>query len=460
MTTTERRTDKLNLLFFMSYSGAQSAAWRHPDAPGAEVDEFEQFRSMVATAERAKFDAVFVGDSQGFPHTEGREAYSRMEVGRLEPFTLLSALAMVTTRIGLAGTASTSYNHPYTIARKFASLDRLSKGRAGWNVVTTSHEQEARNFGREANFEHGERYARAQEFIDICKGLWDSWDDDAIVRDRDSGLYFDPDKLHGLFHDGKFFKVEGPLNIPRSPQGYPVIIQAGSSGDGQKLAASSAEVVFTSQPKMEGAQAFYKSVKDGAEALGRSREHLKICPSIQPVVASTEAELECKVQELADLMHIDVALSLMQRFVGPDVIRLRDYSLDDKLPELKVTSGNQTFQAHVVDIARKGDLTIGQTARRLAASLFSGGFRGTPESIADSLEAWFHARAADGFCLSPGLLPTGLDDFCNEVVPILQKRGLFRTEYEGRTLRENLGLPRPDNQYVVHPERHKEPAIW
>ncbi len=444
----------------MSYSGAHAAAWRHPDAPSADVDEFSHFRSLVETAERAKFDAVFVGDSQGFPYNEGRDAYSRLETAKFEPFTLLSALSAVTARIGLAGTVSTSYNHPYTVARKFASLDRLSHGRAGWNVVTSSHDQEARNFGREANFEHAERYERAHEFIDICKGLWDSWDDDAILRDRASGRYFDPDKLHGLFHDGRFFKVEGPLNIPRSPQGYPVIIQAGSSADGQKLAAASAEVVFTSQPKLDGAQRFYRSVKDAAAVLGRDPDHIKIAPSIQPVIASTDAELKRKTDALADLVHMDVALSQMQRFLGSDAIRLGDYDVDDRLPEMKVTTGNQTFQAHVIDIARKGDLTIGQTARHLAATLFSGAFRGTPESVADTLETWFQTRGADAFCLSPGLLPSGLDDFCDQVVPILQKRGLFREEYEGETLRENLGLPRPPNRHDGHPELHREPNIW
>jgi FMN-dependent oxidoreductase (nitrilotriacetate monooxygenase family) len=460
MSTGERRTDKMRLLFFMFYSGAHNAAWRHPDAVDTNMHEFSYYRKLTETAEKAKFDAVFVGDSQGFRHMEGREAYSRLEAPKLEPFTLLSALSVATTHIGVAGTVSTSYNHPYTVARKFASLDHISSGRAGWNVVTSSHEQEARNFGRDSHFEHGERYQRAHEFLEICKGLWDSWDDDALVRDKESGLYFDPDKLHGLFHEGRFFKVEGPLNVARSPQGYPVIVQAGSSADGQALAAAHAEVVFTSQPKIEGARKFYADVKAAAAKLGRNPDHVKICPSIQPLIASSEAELARKDQELADLVHIDVALSQMQHYLGSDVIRLSDHDVDGPLPDMAVTKGNQTFQKHVIDMARKDNLTIREIAKQIAAQRFSGGFRGTPEQVADSLEEWFQTRAADGFCVTPALLPSGLDDFCDQVVPILQKRGLFREEYEYSTLRENLGLPRPVNQHVGHPELHREPAVW
>jgi FMN-dependent oxidoreductase (nitrilotriacetate monooxygenase family) len=456
----DRRADKMHLLLFVFYSGAHSAAWRHPDAVDSNLHDFSYYKDLALRAEQAKFDGLFMGDAQGFRHFEGREAYSRLEPAKLEPFTLLSALAAVTSRLGLAGTVSTSYNHPYTIARKFASLDHISAGRAGWNVVTSSHEHEARNFGRDGNFEHAERYERAHEFIEVCKGLWDSFDDDALVRDKASGRYFDPDKLHGLRHEGRFFKVDGPLNVIRSPQGYPVIFQAGSSPEGQRLAAETAEVVFTSQPTLESAQKLYASVKAQAAALGRDPEHIKVAPSAQPIVGSTEEEAARKAQELADLVHPDVAITQMQQLLGADTVRLFDYPPDGPLPPMKVTKQNQTFQAHIVEMARKDDLSIAELAKRLAASRLSGAFNGTPEQVADKMESWFQNRGADGFSITPAKLPSGFYDFAEQVVPILQRRGLFREEYEGVTFRENLGLPRPRSRHEGHPELHREPSIW
>jgi FMN-dependent oxidoreductase (nitrilotriacetate monooxygenase family) len=456
----ERRTDKMHLLFFQYYAGHHPAAWRHPAAADADMHDFDYYRRLTQMAERAKLDGMFFGDSQGFRHHTGKDAHKRQQAPKLEPFTLLSALAAVTSRIGLAGTVSTSYNHPYTVARKLASLDHISKGRAGWNVVTSFQDQEARNFGRDSNFEHGERYARAHEFIDIAKRLWDSWDDDALVQDQASGVYYDPEKLHGLFHEGRFFKVEGPLNVMRSPQGYPVIIQAGSSGDGQVLAAATADLVFTSQNNIDGARAFYASLKAATKAAGRNPEHIKIAPSIQPWVASSEEELKRREKDMAELVHMDVALSQLQWFLGTDVIRLSDHDVDGPLPEIKETKGNRTFQARALEVARAGNLTIGQTALKIAQQQLSGRFRGTPEQVADTLELWFQTRACDAFCLSLGLLPTDLEIFCDQVVPILRKRGLFREEYEGDTFRDHLGLPRPANRYVDHPELHQEPNIW
>ncbi len=456
----DRRTDKMHLLLFIFYSGSHPAAWRHPATGYSNMHEFGYYKDLALTAERAKFDGLFLGDAQGFRHFEGRDAYSRLEAAKLEPFTLLSALAAVTSHIGIAGTASTSYNEPYSIARKFASLDHISAGRAGWNVVTSSHEHEARNFGRDSNFEHDERYLRAHEFVEVCKALWDSWDDDAVVRDRESGRWFDPDKLHGLHHEGRFFKVDGPLNVIRPPQGHPVIIQAGSSPVGQALAAEVAEVVFTSQPTLESAQKLYASIKRQAAGFGRDPDHVKIAPSAQPVIGSTEAEVAQREKELADLVHPEVAITQMQQLLGADAVRLFDHPLDGPLPPMKVTQQNQTFQAHIIEMARKEDLNITQLAQKLAAAKLSGPFSGTPEKVADTLEAWFQGRGADAFCINPAQLPVGLNDFANEVVPILQKRGLFREEYEGRTFRENLGVPRPQSRHVGHPERHREPSIW
>jgi FMN-dependent oxidoreductase (nitrilotriacetate monooxygenase family) len=457
---TERRTDKMRLLLFIFYSGQHPAAWRHPDAMNNDLHDFNYYKNLAQRAEAAKFDGLFLGDSQGFREYEGADAYSRLEPAKLEPFTLLSALSSVTSRIGLAGTASTSYNHPYTIARKFASLDHISNGRAGWNVVTTSHEHEARNFGREANFDHAERYERAHEFVEVAKGLWDSFDDDALIRDQKSGRYFDTDKLHALNHEGKFFKVEGPMNIIRPPQGHPVLIQAGSSGAGQALAAEIAEVMFTSQPDFDKAKDLYASVKAQAAALGRDPDHIKVAPSMQPILGSTEAEVKRKEKELADLIDPVLAITQMQQMLGSDTIRLFDYPADGPLPPMKVTKQNQTFQSHIIAMAEKDNLSIAEVATHLAARKLSGPYSGTPEQVADKMEMWFQNRAADAFCLSPATLPTGLFEFCDQVVPILQKRGLFREEYEGVTFREHLGLPRPKSRHEGHPELHQEPSIW
>lgn len=437
--------DKLRLGAFLPGAGHHVAAWRHPDAPADGAINFAHYKRITQTAERAKFDAVFLADglaAQFGPSFTGRQAYS----GGFEPVTLFSALSSVTENIGFVATASTTYEDPYLLARKFASLDHLSGGRAAWNVVTTGGEEAAGNFGYAAHPEHAKRYERAREFVDVVKGLWDSWEDDAYVRDKASGIYFDKDKSHQLNHHGKYLSVRGPLNIPRPPQGYPVIVQAGSSEDGKEFAGESAEVIFTAQQTLEDAQAFYRDVKGRLAKYGRRPEQLRIMPGVFPVVAKTESEAQSKYQQLQDLIHPEVGLALLSTLVGG--FDLSDYPIDGPVPELPETNNQKSRQALVLEIARKRNFTIRDLYLWIAGARGHWTLIGSPIQIADQLENWFRNDGADGFNIMPPWLPGGLDDFVELVIPELQRRGLFRTEYEGRTLRENLGLERPVNRYT------------
>jgi alkanesulfonate monooxygenase len=400
----------------------------------------------VQTAERAKFDMMFLADGVAVRRGQEPEALSRSgQIVHFEPLTLLSALSAVTERIGLVATASTTYNEPFHIARKFASLDYLSGGRAGWNVVTSATEAEAKNFNRDKHMEHDLRYERAHEFLQVVTGLWDSWDDDAFLRDKESGVYFDIDKLHVLNHKGKHFSVRGPLNVARPPQGYPVLIQAGASQAGREFAAETAEVIFTAQQTLAEAQAFYADIKGKLAAYGRSPEHLKIMPGVFPVIGRTEEEAKEKYDQLQGLIHPKVGLALLSGLVGG--VDLSDYPLDGPLPELPETNANKSRLQLVSDLAGRENLTIRELYLAVAGARGHWTIWGTPEQIADQLEDWFVNDAADGFNIMPPYLPGGLDEFVESVLPVLRQRGLFRTEYEGRTLRENLGLPRPSNQF-------------
>jgi alkanesulfonate monooxygenase len=369
-----------------------------------------------------------------------------------EPITLLSALAAVTEHIGLVSTATTSYNEPYHVARKYASLDHISGGRAGWNVVTSGNLSEAWNFGREAHYEHGDRYDRAREFIDVVKGLWDSWDDDAFVRDRSSAIYFDPEKLHVLNHKGEHFSVRGPLNVARPPQGHPVIVQAGSSETGKEFAAEYAEVIFTMARTVERAKAFYDDVKGRMAKFGRHPEHLKIMAGFNPVIGNTELEAEEKHQFLQSRIHPEVGLELLSAAVGG--FDLSRYPLDGPLPDIPESKGSKAHFKQVVDMARIEGLTIRQIYMRYAGARGNRTVKGTPQKIADEMEDWFLSRAIDGFLVQPSYLPGGLDEFVATVIPELQRRGIFRRRYSGRTLRENLGLPRPVSRYANRPRAH------
>lgn len=438
------RSRQLSLGAFLMATGHHVAAWRHPDVPADTLD-FAQYRHLARIAEAAKFDALFVADSVAAPTGDIASHMARSTY--FEPLTLLSALAAVTERIGLVSTVTTSYNEPYHVARKFASLDHISGGRSGWNLVTSDAAAEALNFNREAHLGHAERYARAREFHQVVTGLWDSWEDDAFLRDKASGQYYDPGKLHVLAHQGEHFRVQGPLNVARSPQGRPVVVQAGSSETGRELAAETADVVFTAQTSLAKAQAFYADLKGRLARFGRHEDELKIMPGAFVVGGASEAEAKEKFEQFQALVEPRVGVALLGRMLGN--FDLSEYPLDGPLPELPLTQdGQQSRQKLLTELAGQENLTLAQLGRRIAGGRGHHSLIGTPAQIADELQAWFEGRAADGFNVLVPHLPAGLEDFATQVVPELQRRGLFRTEYQGRTLREHLGLARPANRFA------------
>lgn len=447
---TEKR--KIRLGAFLMSSGHHVAAWRYPDANAEGGLDFNHFRKIAQTAERGKFDTIFFADGVSVrDRGQDKDIISRAgHVAHFEPITLLSALSVVTEHIGLIATVSTTYNEPYHLARKFASLDYLSGGRAGWNLVTSATDSEAKNFNLDKHPDHAPRYQRAREFVDVVKGLWDSWEDDAFIRDKESGIFFDPDKFHVPNHKGEYFSVRGPLNVARPIQGYPVIVQAGSSEDGKQLAAETAEVIFTAHQTLADAKAFYADVKERAAKFGRNPDHIKIMPGIFPVIGRTEEEAQEKFQKLQDGIDPKVGLALLGSMLGN--VDLSAYPLDAPLPDLPETELQQSRQDLLIRLARRKNLTIRQLYQWIAGARGHYQLVGTPEQIADHLQEWFINDAADGFNIMPPYLPSGLEEFVDLVIPILQERGLFRTEYEGKTLRENLGLPRPTNQFVVKKE--------
>ena len=437
-------TRHMNLGAFIMSSGHHLAAWRHPRAWAGGGLNFQHFKQLAQTAERGKFDAIFFADNLALMGTPELGQYTTAG-DVFDPLVLLSGLATVTERIGLISTVSTSYNEPYLLARKFASLDHLSDGRSGWNLVTSATDLEALNFGREQHFEHDDRYQRAEEFIDVVTGLWDSYEDDAFVRDKVSGTFFEAEKLHVLGHKGQHYRVRGPLNIPRPPQGYPVLIQAGSSEPGKALAARTAEVVFTAQQTLANAQAFYADVKGRLAGYGRTPDQLRVMPGISPVIGSSQDEADEKYQQLQDLLDPRVGLGLLAGMAGG--FDLSGYDLDGPLPELPVSNSMQSRQALFIELARRENLSIRQLYLKIAGARGHHTVIGTPKTVADTLEQWFVEQGADGFNIMPPFLPEGLHDFVDGVVPILQQRGLFRREYSGTTLREHLGLQRPSNRY-------------
>ena len=434
-------------------SGAHVASWRHPLASGRAALSPAHYLEIGRIAERGLFDAVFFADAQGYRAMPGRDAFSRLSSLSIDPVTMLGSLAMATSRVGLVATLSTSYNEPFSVARRMATLDFMSGGRAGWNVVTAQSENEAHNFGREAHYGHDERYARASEFVDVARGLWDTWADDAVVMDREDGRFFDPDKVNALRHEGDFFKVEGPLTTGRPPQGHPVVVQAGSSPQGLDLAARQADAVFTSHPMRESAVAFYNDLKARVVAAGRPADSLRILTAIQPTVAETEAEAKAIAQELNELIHPDVALAqLSMQFGGFD---FSPYDLDGPLPHVPDNIVSRGSQQRIVEYAAKEGLSLVQIARYVAAGRTSHTIAGTGAQVADLLADWFAAGAADGFVIAAPISPVMFERFVDLVVPELQKRGLFRTEYAGETLRDHLGLERP----AAH-QTGIEPEIW
>lgn len=441
-----RRKDQIKLGAFLLFTGHHVAAWRHPRA--SVGIEFENYLELARLAEAAKFDAIFFADGVAarLKDVEAASRKAHSGIYPFEPITLLSALSSVTRNIGLIATASTSFSDPFNLARQFASLDRLSGGRTGWNLVTSSDPDAAYNFGHDEQILHADRYERAEEFADVVLGLWDSFEDDTFIRDRQSGRYFDPSKLHRLDHSGRHFKVRGPLNIPRSPQGRPVLVQAGASEPGKELAARTAEAIFAAQITLEEAVAFYADVKGRLARFGRSHDDLKILPGIFPVVSRTESEAQEKFESLQALIQPEVGLNLISQLSGVD---LSAYPLDGPVPaNPPATNAGKSRQALVLDLARRENLTIRQLYLRIAGARGHWQVVGTPVQIADVLEERFENYGADGFNIMAPLMPGGLADFIELVVPELRRRGLFRTEYEGATLRENLGLKRPANRFA------------
>ncbi|WP_233238266.1 LLM class flavin-dependent oxidoreductase [Bordetella sp. LUAb4] len=432
---------QIKLGAFLLQTGHHIAAWRHPQAQADAAVNFRHYVDLARRAEAAKFDAIFLADAVGVRNTDIPSLSRTARCDQFEPLTLLSALAAVTERIGLIGTASTTYNEPYHVARKFASLDHISGGRAGWNLVTSSGQGEAQNFNLDEHVDHAKRYARAAEFHDVVLGLWDSWEDDAFVRDRVSGVYFEPEKLHPLHHRGEYFQVRGPLNVARSPQGRPVVVQAGASPAGRDLAARTGEVIFVAVQTLDEAQSFYRDVKQRTRAHGRDPDSIKIMPGISPVVGRTQAEAEEKFAQLQDLIHPVVGVQYLSNMLGS--FDLSSYPVDGPLPDMPETNASKSRQQVVVDLARREHLSIRDLYLRVAGARGHHQVVGTPQTVADRLQQWFEEEGADGFNIMAPWLPGGLDDFIELVLPELRRRGLFRQEYEGRTLREHLGLARP-----------------
>ena len=440
---------RLRLGAFFNPTGHHVASWRHDESQADAGINFQHYRELAQTAERGKFDMIFLADNVCVRKAH-MDALSRSAqyIANFEPLTLLSALASSTSRIGLVATASTSYNEPFHVARKFASLDHISGGRAGWNLVTSGQQEEAQNFGRDAHFEHAERYERAREFAQVVTGLWDSWDDDAFVRDKSSGLFFHPGKLHALNHRGKHFSVRGPLNVPRSPQGHPVIVQAGGSDDMIEVAAEYAEVIFCAPLTLEAAQKLYRDLKTAMAGHGRSPDQMKIMPGLSAIIGRTESEAIEKYEHLQSLIHPVVAREILSTILGG--IDLTGYDFDGPLPDdLAYTNASQFIFKSAIDLARRENLSIRQLAMRMAGARGKAVVKGTAAQIADVMEQWLMADAADGFNIMPPYLPGGLDDFVQHVIPELQRRDIFRREYEGWTLRENVGLPRPISRYAI-----------
>jgi len=437
-------TRELHLNAFVKPAGEYLAGWRHPDSPIDAGVNFAFVADLVRRLEAAKFDSVFLPDLVGIPDSKP-EVLERVAVVNdgFEPTTLLAALSAITTHIGLIATTSTSYSEPYTVARTFASLDHLSNGRAGWNVVTSLNDSEARNFGLDSHLGHAERYRRAGEYFDVVSRLWDSFDDDAFERDAATGRYFDPAKVHSLDHSGEFFKVAGPLNAPRPVQGRPVIAQAGSSGPGRALAARIGEIVFTRAVPIAEAREYYASIKAQAAEFGRASDELLVLPELSAVIAPTKAEAEDKFAALRELLHPRVALADVEYWLGG--INLAGLPLDSPLPPLPATNASIGTQHEIYSQAQRDNLTIGDLAKLIADG--DGALVGTPIDVADHIEEWFTTGAADGFNVSFPWLPTTLTDFTELVIPELQRRGLFRTEYKGRTLRDNLALSRPRSHW-------------
>ncbi len=429
----------MNILGF----GAHSAAWRTGEASPNSLTDVEYFRNIARISERGTLDAIFLADG---PALAGDVAHHPS--GRLEPSVLLEAVALATKHIGVIATASSTFNEPFNLARRYASIDHITGGRIAWNVVTTYSDAAAQNFGQKTSAHHADRYALAEEFVDVVVKLWDSWEDDAIIGDAVNGRFADPAKVHAINHVGKYLSVKGPLNVPRSPQGRPVLVQAGSSEGGKSLGSRFADAIFTTQTTLPAGQAFYRDMKNRARQWGRNPDHLKIMPGIATVIGSTESEAQARFDRLNAFLVEGALANQVANRIG---IPVSELDLDKELPWDRITpvsefeQGSHGFLEAQLNLARHEKLTVRELSRRILV-----GHRlivGTPEQVADSIEEWFHAGAADGFNIMPDVFPSGVEIFVDEVVPLLRKRGIFRHEYTGSTLRDHLGLPYPRSQY-------------
>jgi alkanesulfonate monooxygenase len=438
-------TKTLHLGAFMRPVGIHTAWWRYPGAQADANFNLKHLVSFIQTLERGCFDAFFMADHLAVLNMPIEALRRSATVTSFEPLTLLSSLAMVTERIGLVATASTTFDEPYHIARRFASLDHISGGRAGWNIVTTSNPDAALNFGMTEHVEHDERYRRAHEFFDVVTGLWDSWADDAWLRDQDSGLFFDERRLHVLDHHGEHLNVRGPLNIARPIQGWPVIVQAGASEAGKDLAARTAEVIFGSSRTIEDGRRFYADMQARLNAAGRASDALKVLPGALVTVGRSTQEAVDRQALLDSLVHVESALPNLSLRLGVDASQ---FELDAPLPELPRTNASQSGQDALVAQARRESLTVRQLAQRVSGY---GGLKmvGTASEIADTMQHWLETEACDGFNVMFPTVPVGLNDFVDLVVPELQRRGIFRTAYQGSTLRDHLGLARPQNRFFA-----------
>ena len=434
---------KLRLGAFMRPVSIHTAAWRYPGGTPDANFNLPAILGFAKKLEQGKFDAFFMADHLAVLNMPIEALKRSATVTSFDPLTLLPALAMVTEHLGLIATASTTFEPPYTIARRFASLDHISGGRAAWNLVTTSNPDAALNFGIDEKIDHGQRYRRAREFVDVVTGLWDSFADDAFIRDVNSGVFLDPEKMHILGHKGDYLSVRGPLNIARPPQGWPVIVQAGASEAGRQLAAETAEVIFAAQSTLDTGQQFYADIKGRMIKLGRNPDHLKVLPGAFVVVGETAEEAQKKRALLDSLVHYDSGIASLSIALGHDA---SGFDPDGPLPHIPESNASKSGRERVLALAARENLTVRQLAGRLGG--YSGlAMVGTPTMIADQMEEWLITDACDGFNVMFPYLPGGLDDFVDQVVPELQRRAIFRTDYEGRTLRENLGLPRPENKF-------------
>ncbi|TAP25661.1 LLM class flavin-dependent oxidoreductase [Arthrobacter sp. S41] len=438
----------LTLNAFLLTTGHHESSWRLPESDPHAGTEVDHYIRLAQLAEKAKLDAIFFADG---PVLQGPVA--QRPAGILDPVTLLSAIAPVTKNIGLIATASTSYNNPYNLARRFATLDLISNGRAGWNVVTTAGDAAAQNFSQQSQLDSSQRYARAHEFLSVVKKLWNSWEPDAVIADKASGTWADPAKIHPAAHVGEHFQVAGALNVPRSPQGHPVIIQAGASQAGKEFAGQWAEAIFTAHQSFESARDFYQEIKTKAVGYGRSEQSVKVLPGIVPILGSTEAEALELADALDDLILPEYAKKTLaqQLHVAPDVLEL-----DEVLPEgLETATSKEKSTSRrdlILDLGYRKNLTVRQIIRELGSGRGHQTFAGTPEQLADRIEYWFKAGAADGFNIMAPVLPSGLETFAEHVVPLLQQRKLFRTDYDQSTLRGHYGLevPTVDHAGLVH----------